>query len=66
MMNLGYWGFLMFAFAAGATLVFGVYLAWEAYMEPKGKAMHMQSFLLAPTRPGRALRALAYVKLPVG
>ena len=39
MMNLGYWGFLMFAFAAGATLVFGVYLAWEAYLEPKGKAM---------------------------
>ena len=34
--------------------------------QPKGKAMHMQSFLLAPTRPGRALQALADAKLPVG
>lgn len=27
--------------------------------QPKGKALHVQSFLVAPTRPGRALQALA-------
>ncbi|CAB4363414.1 unannotated protein [freshwater metagenome] len=45
-------------------MVTGVLAAAPA--QPKGKAMHMQSFLLAPTRPGRALRAIADVKLPVG
>ncbi|MDO8363753.1 MAG: hypothetical protein Q7V88_12710, partial [Actinomycetota bacterium] len=34
--------------------------------EPKGKALHMQSFLVAPSRPGRALAAAAHRKLPVG
>jgi hypothetical protein len=33
--------------------------------EPKGRAIHAAAFLVAPSRPGRALRALAHVKLPV-
>lgn len=33
--------------------------------EPKGRAIHVQSFLVAPARPGRALTALADSKLPV-
>jgi len=33
---------------------------------PKGKALHVQSLLVAPSRPGRALRALATAKVPVG
>ncbi len=34
--------------------------------EPKGRALHVQSLLVAPSRPGRALRALAAAKVPVG
>lgn len=34
--------------------------------EPTGRAVHMQSFLVAPSRPGRALQAMAARKLPVG
>jgi hypothetical protein len=34
--------------------------------ESKGKALHVQSILVAPTRPGRALAALAAGKIPVG
>ena len=34
--------------------------------EPKGKALHVQSILVAPSRPGRALIALAEAKIPVG
>jgi len=34
--------------------------------EPKGKALHVQSILVAPSRPGRALGALAEGKIPVG
>jgi len=34
--------------------------------EPKGKALHVQSMLVAPSRPGRALQALAEAKVPVG
>ncbi len=34
--------------------------------EPKGKALHVQSVLVAPSRPGRALNALAEGKIPVG
>lgn len=34
--------------------------------EPKGKALHVQSILVAPSRPGRALKALADGKIPVG
>lgn len=33
---------------------------------PKGGAIHVQSFLVAPSRPGRALRAMADRGLPVG
>ncbi|MDP2292426.1 MAG: hypothetical protein Q8M22_14640 [Actinomycetota bacterium] len=33
--------------------------------EPKGKALHVQSLLVAPLRPGRALRALAGANVPV-
>jgi hypothetical protein len=33
--------------------------------EPKGRAIHLQSFLVAPTRPGRALTAMADAKLPM-
>ncbi|HRB05169.1 MAG TPA: hypothetical protein PLP26_17470, partial [Ilumatobacteraceae bacterium] len=33
--------------------------------EPKGKALHVQSILVAPSRPGRALNALAEGKIPV-
>lgn len=32
---------------------------------PKGKALHVASFLVAPSRPGRALTAMAATKLPV-
>ncbi len=34
--------------------------------DPKGKALHVQSLLVAPSRPGRALQALAAAKVPVG
>ena len=34
--------------------------------QPKGKALHVQSLLVAPSRPGRALHALATAKVPVG
>lgn len=34
--------------------------------EPKGKALHVQSILVAPSRPGRALTALGANKIPVG
>jgi len=34
--------------------------------EPKGKALHVQSILVAPSRPGRALIALSEGKIPVG
>lgn len=34
--------------------------------EPKGKALHVQSLLVAPSRPGRALQMLADAKVPVG
>lgn len=33
--------------------------------QPKGRAIHLQSFLVAPTRPGRALTAMADAKLPM-
>ncbi|MGB8860821.1 MAG: hypothetical protein WCC60_16295 [Ilumatobacteraceae bacterium] len=33
--------------------------------DPKGKALHVQSLLVAPSRPGRALQAMAAVKVPV-
>lgn len=33
--------------------------------EPKGRAIHLQSFLVAPARPGRALAAIAEHRLPV-
>ena len=33
--------------------------------QPKGRAIHVQSFLVAPTRPGRALSAMAESKLPM-
>lgn len=33
---------------------------------PRGRAVHAQSFLVAPSRPGRALRAAAAHRLPVG
>lgn len=34
--------------------------------EPTGRAVHLQSFLVAPSRPGRVLHAMAERKLPVG
>lgn len=34
--------------------------------DPRGKAIHLSSCLIAPTRPGRALRAVAARRLPVG
>jgi hypothetical protein len=34
--------------------------------QPTGRAIHVQSFLVAPTRPGRALQAMSDAKLPVG
>lgn len=34
--------------------------------DPKGKALHVQSLLVAPLRPGRALQALANANVPVG
>jgi hypothetical protein len=33
---------------------------------PQGRAIHLQSYLVAPSRPGRALRAMAAARLPVG
>lgn len=33
--------------------------------QPKGRAIHVQSFLVAPSRPGRALTAMADSKLPM-
>lgn len=32
---------------------------------PTGRALHVASFLVCPTRPGRALRAMADAKIPV-
>jgi len=34
--------------------------------EPRGKAIHLTACLVSPTRPGRALRAVADRRLPVG
>ncbi len=34
--------------------------------DPKGRAIHVQSFLIAPSRPGRALQAMADARLPLG
>ncbi|MBK9969289.1 MAG: hypothetical protein IPP16_00605 [Acidimicrobiaceae bacterium] len=34
--------------------------------EPKGKALHIQSLLVAPSRPGRALQRLSAARVPVG
>lgn len=34
--------------------------------QPRGRALHVQSFLVAPTRPGRVLQAMAEAGLPVG
>ena len=34
--------------------------------EPKGKALHIQSLLVAPSRPGRALQHLSAARVPVG
>lgn len=34
--------------------------------EPNGKALHVQSLLVAPSRPGRVLQAAAAAKVPVG
>ncbi|MEI7548502.1 MAG: hypothetical protein WCK21_10665 [Actinomycetota bacterium] len=45
-------------------MVTGVFAATRT--DPKGRAVHMQSFLVAPSRPGRALHALAAAKVPVG
>ena len=45
-------------------MVLAVFPATET--DPKGRAIHVQSFLVAPSRPGRALQALAAAKLPVG
>ncbi len=33
--------------------------------EPNGKAIHMTGFLVAPTRPGEALRLAAARRLPI-
>ena len=33
---------------------------------PTGRAIHVQSFLVGPSRPGRALQAMSSHKLPVG
>jgi hypothetical protein len=33
---------------------------------PRGTAIHLRSCLVAPSRPGRALRAAAAKRLPVG
>ncbi|MFZ4719577.1 MAG: hypothetical protein ACOYMR_09135 [Ilumatobacteraceae bacterium] len=45
-------------------MVLAVFPATKA--QPKGRAIHVQSFLVAPSRPGRALRAMADARLPVG
>lgn len=45
-------------------MVTGVFAATPH--DPKGRAIHIQSFLVAPSRPGRALHALAAGKVPVG
>lgn len=45
-------------------MVTGLFAATPQH--PKGRAIHMQSFLVAPSRPGRALQALAAGKVPVG
>jgi hypothetical protein len=34
--------------------------------EPTGRAIHVQSFLVAPTRPGRALQAMSDARLRLG
>ena len=33
---------------------------------PQGRAIHVQSYLVAPSRPGAALRAMAEARFPVG
>jgi len=33
---------------------------------PQGRAIHVQSYLVAPSRPGAALRAIAETRIPVG
>ncbi|MEI8237915.1 MAG: hypothetical protein WCI22_00710 [Actinomycetota bacterium] len=33
---------------------------------PRGRAIHVQSFLVSPVRPGRALHGMAQANLPVG
>lgn len=43
-------------------MVLAVFAANRA--QPKGKAIHVQSFLVAPTRPGRALQAMAAAGIP--
>ena len=45
-------------------MVTGLFAATPA--DPKGRAIHMQSFLVAPSRPGRALQALGAGKVPLG
>lgn len=49
---------------AARDMVQGIFPA--SAKEPTGRAVHMQSFLVAPSRPGRALQAMAERKLPVG
>jgi subtilisin family serine protease len=44
-------------------MVLAVFAANRA--QPKGKAIHVQSFLVAPTRPGRAMHAMAAADIPV-
>lgn len=36
------------------------------HANPRGRAIHVQSYLVAPSRPGRALAAMASARLPVG
>ena len=55
-------------FAAAALLVDAIRMAtihWGALVWTRA-FVHMQSFLVAPSRPGRALQAMAERKLPVG
>ena len=57
--------------AAGHLVEIGVIEMVLAVMagtraQPKGAALHVQSLLVAPSRPGQALLALAAAKVPVG
>ncbi len=45
-------------------MVLAVFPATE--VDPKGRAIHVQSFLVAPSRPGRALQAMSDARLPLG